>query len=207
MRGQLAETLSRIANVKTAFRSQADDDLAKSRGDLAVLVENIKSAEDRVRRTDLQAPLHGIINKINLTTIGAVVQPAANLIEIVPLEDTLLVEGRIRPQDIAFIRPGQDARVKITAYDSSVYGSLKGKVERISADTIVDDKPDRNERRETFYRVVVRTEKNHLGTDEHQLPIIPGMVTTVEVLTGAKSVLDYMIRPARLLRDEALREH
>ena len=207
MRGQLAETLSRIANVKTAFRSQADDDLAKSRGDLAVLVENIKSAEDRVRRTDLQAPLHGIVNKINLTTIGAVVQPAANLIEIVPLEDTLLVEGRIRPQDIAFIRPGQDARVKITAYDSSVYGSLKGKVERISADTIVDDKPDRNERRETFYRVIVRTDTNHLGTDEHQLPIIPGMVTTVEVLTGAKSVLDYMIRPARLLRDEALREH
>ena len=207
MRGQLAETLSRIANVKTAFRSQADDDLAKSRGDLAVLVENIKSAEDRVRRTDLQAPLHGIVNKINLTTIGAVVQPAANLIEIVPLEDTLLVEGRIRPQDIAFIRPGQDARVKITAYDSSVYGSLKGKVERISADTIVDDKPDRNERRETFYQVIVRTDTNHLGTDEHQLPIIPGMVTTVEVLTGAKSVLDYMIRPARLLRDEALREH
>jgi adhesin transport system membrane fusion protein len=207
MRGQLAETLSRIANVKTAFRSQADDDLAKSRGDLAVLVENIKSAEDRFRRTDLQAPLHGIVNKINLTTIGAVVQPAANLIEIVPLEDTLLVEGRIRPQDIAFIRPGQDARVKITAYDSSVYGSLKGKVERISADTIVDDKPDRNERRETFYRVIVRTDTNHLGTDEHQLPIIPGMVTTVEVLTGAKSVLDYMIRPARLLRDEALREH
>ena len=207
MRGQLAETLSRIANVKTAFRSQADDDLAKSRGDLAVLVENIKSAEDRVRRTDLQAPLHGIVNKINLTTIGAVVQPAANLIEIVPLEDTLLVEGRIRPQDIAFIRPGQDARVKITAYNSSVYGSLKGKVERISADTIVDDKPDRNERRETFYRVIVRTDTNHLGTDEHQLPIIPGMVTTVEVLTGAKSVLDYMIKPARLLRDEALREH
>ena len=206
MRGQLAETLSRIANVKTAFRSQADDDLAKSRGDLAVLVENIKSAEDRVRRTDLQAPLHGIVNKINLTTIGAVVQPAANLIEIVPLEDTLLVEGRIRPQDIAFIRPGQDARVKITAYNSSVYGSLKGKVERISADTIVDDKPDRNERRETFYQVIVRTDTNHLGTDEHQLPIIPGMVTTVEVLTGAKSVLDYMIKPARLLRDEALRE-
>jgi adhesin transport system membrane fusion protein len=206
MRGQLAETQSRIVNVKTAFRSQADDDLAKSKADLAVLDENIKSAEDRVRRTDLQAPVHGIVNKINLTTIGAVVQPAANLMEIVPLEDTLLVEGRIRPQDIAFIRPGQDARVKITAYDSSVYGSLKGKVERISADTIVDDKPDRNERRETFYRVVVRTDKNHLGTDEHQLPIIPGMVTTVEVLTGEKSVLEYMVKPARLLRDEALRE-
>jgi adhesin transport system membrane fusion protein len=206
MRGQLAETQSRIANVKTAFRSQADDDLAKSRGDLAVLDENIKSAQDRVRRTELQAPLLGIVNKINLTTIGAVVQPAASLMEIVPLEDTLLVEGRIRPQDIAFIRPGQDARVKISAYDSSVYGSLKGKVERISADTIFDDKPERGDKRETFYRVVVRTDKNHLGIGEKQLPIIPGMITTVEVLTGEKSVLDYMVKPARLLRDEALRE-
>jgi len=206
-RGQLAETQSRMANVKTAFQSQADEDLAKSKGDLAVLEENIKSAQDRVRRTELQAPVYGIVNKINQTTIGAVVQPAASLIEIVPLDDTLLVEGRIRPQDIAFIRPGQDAVVKITAYDSSVYGSLKGKVERISADTIIDEKaPDKNERQDTFYRVIVRTDKNHLGTTEHPLPIIPGMVTTVEVLTGEKSVLDYLIKPARLLREEALRE-
>jgi adhesin transport system membrane fusion protein len=126
--------------------------------------------------------------------------------EIVPLDDTLLVEGRIRPQDIAFIRPQQAAVVKITAYDSSVYGSLKGKVERISADTIIDEKAERTERQETFYRVVVRTEKNQLGTVEHPLPIIPGMIATVEVLTGEKSVLDYILKPARLLRDEALRE-
>jgi adhesin transport system membrane fusion protein len=205
-RGQLAETLSRIENVKTAFRSQADEDLAKSKGDLAVLDENIKSAQDRVRRTELQAPVYGIVNKINLTTIGAVVQPAQNLVEIVPLEDTLLVEGRIRPQDIAFIRSGQDAVVKVTAYDSSVYGSLKGKVERVSADTIVDEKLERD-KRETFYRVIVRTEKNHLGTAERPLPIIPGMVATVEVLTGEKSVLDYLLKPARTLREEALREH
>ena len=204
-RGQLAETQSRIENVKTAFRSQADEDLAKSRGDLAVLDENIKSAQDRVRRTELQAPAYGIVNKINLTTIGAVVQPAANLVEIVPLEDTLLVEGRIRPQDIAFIRAGQDAVVKVTAYDSQVYGSLKGKVERIGADTIVDEKADRD-KRETFYRVIVRTEKSQLGTTEHPLPIIPGMVTTVEILTGEKSVLDYLLKPARTLREEALRE-
>ena len=104
MRGQLAETQARKVNVKTAFRSQADEDLAKSRGDLAVLEENIKSAQDRVRRADLKSPVYGIVNKINVTTIGAVVQPGASLMEIVPLEDTLLVEGRIRPQDIAFIR-------------------------------------------------------------------------------------------------------
>lgn len=206
MKGQLAEAQSKIANITASFRSQADEDLAKSRGDLAVLDENIKSAQDRVRRTDLKAPVHGIVNKLNVSTIGAVVAPGANLMDIVPLDDTLLVESRIRPQDIAFIRPDQDAVVKISAYDSSVYGSLKGKVERISADTIVDDRAEKNERQETFYRVMVRTDKNHLGSEQHPLPIIPGMVTTVEVLTGEKSVLDYIVKPARLLRDEALRE-
>src|ERR1700720_4402129 len=169
MRGQLAEAQSKIANITASFRSQADEDLAKSRGDLAVLDENIKSAQDRVRRTDLKAPVHGIVNKLNVTTVGAVVQPGANVMDIVPLDDSLLVEGRIRPQDIAFIRPNQDAVVKVSAYDSSVYGSLKGKVERISADTIVDDK-EKTERPETFYRVMVRTDKNHLGTAENPLP-------------------------------------
>lgn len=206
LRGQLAEVQSRISTATTAFRSQADEDLAKSKGDLAVLDENIRSAQDRVRRTDLKSPVHGIINKVNITTIGAVVQPGVSLIEIVPLDDKLHVEGRIRPQDIAFIRPGQEAVVKITAYDSSVYGSLKGAVERVSADTIIDEKGDKTERGETFYRVIVRTEKNYLGPVEHPLPIIPGMVGTVEITTGAKSVLSYIAKPIRLLQDEALRE-
>jgi len=206
MRGHLAEAKSKIINIRTGFRSQADEDLAKSRGDLAVLDENIKSARDRVRRAELKSPVYGIVNKLNVTTIGAVVQPGASLMDIVPLDDTLLVEGRIRPQDIAFIRPEQDAVVKITAYDSSVYGSLKGKVERISADTIVDEKAERAERQETFYRVVVRTDKNYLGASERPLPIIPGMVATVEVLTGRKSVLDYILKPPRLMVEEAMRE-
>ena len=170
------------------------------------LDETIKSAEDRVRRTELRSPVYGIINKINVTTVGAVVQPGANLMDIVPLDDTLLVEGRLRPQDIAFIRPGQDAVVKLTAYDSSVFGSLKGKVERISADTIIDDKSKTGDKPESFYRVMVRTDKNYLGTQENPLPIIPGMVATVEVLTGKKSVLDYLVKPARMLGDEAFRE-
>lgn len=207
MKGQLAEAQAKITSITASFRSQADEDLAKSRSDLAVLDENIKSAQDRVRRTDLRSPVHGIVNKLNVSTVGAVLQPGANVMDIVPLDDSLLVEGRIRPQDIAFIRPNQDAVVKVTAYDSSVYGTLKGKVERISADTIVDDKAEKSERQETFYRVMVRTEKNHLGTEANPLPIIPGMVTTVEIQTGKKSVLDYLIKPARILRSEALREH
>ncbi len=199
----IAEARSRIANARAAFRAQAEEDLAKSKGDLAVLEETSKSAQDRVFRAELRSPVHGIINKINVTTVGAVVQPGANLMDIVPLDDSLLVEGRIRPQDIAFVRPDQEAVVKLTAYDSSVYGSLKGKVERISADAISDEKIDKGE---TFYRVMVRTDKNHLGTADHQLPIIPGMVATVEILTGEKSVLDYLLKPARVLRDEAMRE-
>jgi adhesin transport system membrane fusion protein len=175
-------------------------------GQIAVFDETIKSAEDRVRRTELRSPVYGIINRINVTTVGAVVQPGANLMDIVPLDDTLLVEGRLRPQDIAFIRPGQDAVVKLTAYDSSVFGSLKGKVERISADTIIDDKSKTGDKPESFYRVMVRTDKNYLGTQDNPLPIIPGMVATVEVLTGKKSVLDYLVKPARMLGDEAFRE-
>jgi adhesin transport system membrane fusion protein len=206
MRGQLAEVESRIDNTNASFRSQAEEDLAKSRGELAILDQTIKSAEDRVRRADLRSPVNGVVNKLNVTTVGAVVPPGGNVMDIVPLDDTLLVEGRIRPQDIAFIRPQQDAIVKLTAYDSSVFGSLKGKVERISADTIVDEKSKAAGRNDTFYRVIIRTEENHLGTKENPLPIIPGMVATVEVLTGRKSVLDYIVKPARLLRDEALRE-
>ena len=108
-KGQLAEAQSRIDNIKAAFRSQAEEDLAKSRGDLAVLDQTIKSARDRVRRAELRAPVNGIVNKLNVTTVGAVVPPGGNMMDIVPLDDTLLVEGRIRPQDIAFIRPQQDA--------------------------------------------------------------------------------------------------
>jgi membrane fusion protein, adhesin transport system len=205
-KGQLAEVQSRIDNIRTAYRSQAEEDLAKSRGDLAVFDQTIKTAQDRVRRAELRAPVNGIVNKLNVTTVGAVIPSGGNMMDIVPLDDTLLVEGRIRPQDIAFIRPQQSAVVKLTAYDSSVFGSLEGKVERISADTLADDRPERGEKSETSYRVMIRTDKNHLGTDDQPLPILPGMLATVEVLTGKKTVLDYLLKPARMLRYEALRE-
>jgi membrane fusion protein, adhesin transport system len=180
--------------------------VADANGQLAITEEALKNARDQLRRTVLTAPVYGIVNKINVTTIGAVVQPGADIMDIVPLDDTLLVEARVRPQDIAFIHPDQDASVKFTAYDSNVYGSLKAKVERISADTI-DETAAKGERPQTFYRVIVRTDKNYLGSKENPLPIIPGMVATVEIKTGHRTVLDYLIKPARLLRAEALREH
>ncbi|MCZ8374113.1 MAG: HlyD family type I secretion periplasmic adaptor subunit [Beijerinckiaceae bacterium] len=196
----ILEAQARRDSVTSTFRAASEEELAKVQADLAVVEETIRAAQDRVRRTDLRAPVHGIVNKISVTTIGAVVQPGQAVMDIVPMEDNLLVEANIRPADIAFIRPGQDAIVKITAYDPTVYGSLQGKVERISANTIT------NEQREVAYRVMIRTARSHLGPDAAQLPIIPGMVGSVEILTGRKSVLDYVLRPIRKVFSEALRE-
>ena len=198
--GAVKEAEARKESALVSFRTSAEEDLTKTRSDLAILDETLRAAEDRVRRTELRAPVRGIVNRLHTNTIGAVVQPAGPLIDIVPLDDTLLVEAQIRPQDIGFIRPQQDAVVKITAYDSSIFGSLNGKVERISADTSTDQRGD------PFYRVIVRTDKSNLDRSGDSLPIIPGMVAQVEILTGRKSVLSYLLKPARLLRDEALRE-
>jgi len=196
----ITEAEARMLNAVTSFKSEARERLVAARGELAVVVESVKAARDRVVRTALRAPVRGVVNKLNVTTIGAVVQPGQQLIEIVPLDDTLLIEAQVRPQDVAFIRPDLDASVKLTAYDYSIFGSLPGKVERISADTITD------ERGESFYRVIVRTERNYLTARDKKLPIIPGMVATVDVLTGQKTVLDYLLKPVTRVRTEALRE-
>ena len=162
--------------------------------------EKIRSAQHRVTRAALRSPTRGIINALNVTTVGAVVNSGQALVEIVPYDDTLLIEARIRPQDVAFIRPDQEASVKLTAYDYSIYGTLDGKVERISADTTVDDQG------EAFYRIVVRTGENVVLFNGEAVPILPGMVATVDVRTGRKTVLDYLLKPIRKARHEALRE-
>ncbi len=194
------EARERSGSAVATFVSEASQQLAESRGELAVIEETLRGAADKVRRTELVSPVKGIINKLNITTIGAVVQPAADLVEIVPLEDTLLIEARIRPKDVAFLHPGQKAQVKITAYDFSVYGGLEGSLERISADTTEDEEGNR------FFRVMIRTDKNYLGSDTEPLPIIPGMVASIDILTGQKTVLDYILKPIKKVRDEALRE-
>jgi adhesin transport system membrane fusion protein len=196
----MGEIKSRIANARAVFQSEVRERLAPARGELAIVDESIKAAKDRVVRTQLKAPVRGIVNKLNITTIGAVVQPGQDIFEIVPLDDTLLIEADVRPQDVAFIRPQQKASIKLTAYDYLIYGTLDGHVERISPDTITD------ERGETFYRVIVRTDQSHIGKPEKQLPIIPGMVAKVDIQTGKKTVFDYLIKPIRRVRNEAMRE-
>jgi adhesin transport system membrane fusion protein len=215
LKGQIATAAQTIPRLESAiteaerqieeqvltFRQNARAELNQKAAELAVTTETMKSATDKVARSDLRAPVDGIVNRLHVTTVGGVVKAGEDLVEIVPLEDTLLVEARVRPADIAFIHPNQDAVVKITAYDFSIYGGLPGKVERISADTVFDE-----ESRERFYTVTVRTDKASLGKGNVDLPIIPGMVASVDILTGKKSVLDYLLKPILKARYEALRE-
>jgi adhesin transport system membrane fusion protein len=135
-----------------------------------------------------------------VTTVGGVIQPGMELMEIVPLEGNLLVEAHVRPADIAFLRPDQDAQVKLTAYDFAVYGGLPAKLEHISADTITDENGD------SFYLIKVRTERSYLGPEDNPLRIIPGMTAVVDILTGEKSILDYLLKPVLRAKERALRE-
>lgn len=196
----IAETAARRDAAVQKFRASAQEEYAKTLGEIAVLDESLRAAEDRVRRTVLRAPVNGIVNAIPVTTIGAVVQPGKNIIEIVPVDDSLLIEARVKPQDIAFVAANQPASVKITAFDYTIYGDMKGNVVRVGADTKFDDKGN------PYYEVIVRTGANTLGPPERPLQIIPGMVTRVDIQTGRKTVLQYLMRPLSRMRTEALRE-
>jgi adhesin transport system membrane fusion protein len=137
---------------------------------------------------------------VTINTVGGVIQPGMDLVKIVPFEDQLLIEARVRPSDIAFLFPGQDAKVKLTAYDFATYGALDGKLESISPDTIVDERGD------SYYRIRVRTDRSFLGTEAEPLEILPGMVAQVDIITGKKTVLDYLLKPIIKARENALRE-
>lgn len=185
---------------RLSFRSDAIKELNEARTELSKITSTSKAIDDRVSRTTVISPVHGVIKQLKVNTIGGVVQPGSDLVEVVPLEDSLLIEARIRPQDVAFLHPGQKAMVKFTAYDYTIYGGLRAGLELISADTITDEEG------KSYYLIQVRTEKSHLGKDNHPLLIIPGMVATVDIITGEKSVLDYLLKPVLKARQEAMRE-
>jgi adhesin transport system membrane fusion protein len=196
----ISEIKSKMEESELAFRSEAFKELNQTRPELQKITASHVAIEDRVSRTTVQSPVYGIIKQLKVNTIGGVVQPGSDLLEIVPLENNLLIEAKVRPQDVAFLRPGQKAMVKFSAYDYTIYGGLKAQLELISADTITDDEGN------SFYLIQVRTDKNHLGSSEHPLLIIPGMIATVDIITGEKSVLDYLLKPVLKARTEALRE-
>ena len=196
----VAETEDRVDNARSRFRSEAFREMSALQSELNGITEVIAAGQDRVSRTEVRSPVRGTIKELKFNTIGGVIQPGDPIVEITPLDDTLLVEARVRPADIAFLRPDLPAMVKITAYDFSIFGGLEGRVEQISADTITD------ERGESFYRVRVRTDETSLGTPDKPLEIIPGMTAQIDVITGEKTVLDYLMKPILKARDEALRE-
>ena len=184
------------------YRSDIATELNKRRAEADSLAATATAGKDKVSRTEVRSPVRGTVKQIYQNTIGGVIKPGENIMEIVPLDDTLLIEARIRPADIAFLRPGQPAIIKITAYDYSIYGGLKAKLVHISADTIRDEE----KKGESYYRIQLRSAENALVHNGQSLPIIPGMTATVEILTGKKSVLDYLLKPILKAQERALRE-
>lgn len=199
---EVAQLDGQLRTLVTTAARESMESYHRDRAELDALVLALVRDKDRLDRTLIHAPVRGTINKIYINTVGRVIGSGVDIMEIVPSDDTLLVEANIRPGDIAFVRPGQDATVKITAYDFAVYGSLRGKLEHIGADTIT------NKEGESFYPIKVRTNQASLGKDRYgkELSIMPGMVTEVDILTGRKTVLTYLLRPINRARERALRE-
>ncbi|MCL1962088.1 MAG: HlyD family efflux transporter periplasmic adaptor subunit [Desulfovibrionaceae bacterium] len=202
LRQKAADLNTRLSATRNQYYVALKDEYGKVTGELGPLIQVEAGRADKLNRTVINAPARGIVKDISTTTTGGVIAPGGLLMEIVPLEDQLLIEAHISPRDIAFIHAGQKANIKITAYDSSIYGTLDGSVETISPDTITDDV----DRRVHYYRVYIRTQRSYLETsDGKQHPIMPGMVVTAEIRTGTKTVFDYLIKPLHKAA-EALRE-
>ena len=193
----ISEAQRRIEEVTLSSRNQMSAELSDTMSRLSALTESGKALEDRVLKADVKSPVRGTVKRVLVNTVGGVVQPGKELIEIVPLDEALILEAQVTPRDIAFLRPGLDAMVKFTAYDFSIYGGLEAVVENISADSVVDQKGN------AFYIVRLRTKKPTLGEN---LPIIPGMVAQVDILTGKKSVLSYLLKPVLRAKANALSE-
>ena len=201
-RAGVAEARSSLAQIRQEWRSQAANELAAAQGELSARQRALPALADRVDRTIVRAPLPGLVNRVLVTTRGGSVSPGAPLVEIVPSEESLLVEARVRPDDIAFVRLGQNARVAITAYDRAIYGVLEGSVVGISPDAVLEERTG-----ETYYVVRVRTNENVLrGADGRPMPIGPGMVAEVDLLGEKRSILQYLLSPITRLGETALRE-
>jgi adhesin transport system membrane fusion protein len=197
VQSSILEASRKIEEVTLTSRNQMSGELSETMGKLAAMSESGKTLADKVLKADVKSPMRGIVKRLLVNTLGAVVQPGKELVEVVPLDDALILEVQIAPKDIGFLRPDQQATVKFTAYDYSIYGGLTADVINIGADSVVDEKGN------AFYHVRVRTHKPSLGPG---LPIIPGMVAQVDILTGKKTVLSYLLKPVLRARANALTE-
>ena len=199
----ISESNNRISEKLNTFRAEASDGLQKTSSMINRFEARLVGDEDKVAKTTIISPVDGIIKQLNFNTIGGVVQSGMDLVEIVPQSDILLVEAKIDPKDIAFINPSQKAIVKITAYDFSIYGGLEGKIVEISADSIVDKESKDGK---SYYRIIVKTDKNFLERNGNKLPIIPGMIASVDIITGKKTILDFLLKPILKVKQNSLHE-
>jgi len=200
LKSVIKEAQSTKLEAEQKFRNEARQELNSVLAKLSQLQSTKLALEDRVRRTNIASPVNGTISELLVSTIGEVVQPGSDIVKIVPMDDSLVLETKILPADIGFLTPGLKAKVKFTAYDFAIYGGLEGVVEKISADTI------QNEEGDSFYIARIKTDKNTLGTEENPLPLLPGMMATVDVIVGKHTVLDYLLKPIIKAQELALRE-
>lgn len=202
LKQKVLELSAKVDQHRSEYSVGAKEELSKVMMELEPLRKNWDGRADKLKRTALNSPVRGVVKDITVRTIGGVVAPGGTLMEIVPIEDRLLIEAELSPRDVAFIRPGQDAVVKLTAYDSAIYGTLPAKVDRVSPDTI----EDKQNRGPPNYRIYVRTENAYLMTrDGVHHPIMPGMIATTEIRTGRKTIMSYLLKPLNKA-GEALRE-
>ena len=194
----VSEANRKIQEIELTFRNVARSELSEVNAKLSTLSEGSAALEDRVKQTEIRSPVNGTVKQLKVNTVGGVVQPGKDVIELVPSDDALLLEAKVLPRDIAFLRPGQKALVKFTAYDFAVYGGLEATLEQIGADSVVDEKGN------AYFVVRVRTLSNTIG--QQKLPIIPGMVAEVDILTGKKTVLSYLLKPILRAKAKALTE-
>ncbi|MBW6489537.1 HlyD family type I secretion periplasmic adaptor subunit, partial [Sulfurimonas sp.] len=195
------EQRNNILEVQFKFRNIAKEKFNEIKAEMSRIESAIIAREDKVKRTFVRSPVDGTIKQLLVNTVGGVLKPGMNIIEVVPTQDNLLIEAKIRPADIAFLFPGQRAIVKFSAYDFAIYGSLRGTLTHISADTIYDEAS-----RQNYYLVRIKTDKNHLGEEEHKLNIMVGMTADVDIITGKKTVLDYILKPILRARENVLSE-
>ena len=197
----VSEALSQANEAQFSFRQEALNERSQVATKIAVNEESLRGARGRLGRMELRSPVDGIVNDVQVTTIGGFVQAGQKILEVVPMGDKLLVETRVKPSDIAFIKVGDKAMVKVTAYDFSIYGGLQGRVVQISADSIYDEVE-----KEAYFNVIVETERSFLTSAGRRLPITPGMMTDTQIITGRKSILSYLLKPVLKARSDALRE-
>lgn len=195
------EATAQLSEARFDFRQQALNERSEVATRMAINQETMRGAQARLERNELRAPATGYVNDMKVTTVGGFVNPGEMLMQVVPVGDRLLVEARVAPKDIAFIKVGDQANVKVTAYDFSIYGGLAGKVRSISADSIYDEVE-----RQAYYVVLVETDRAYLVNNAKRLPIMPGMICDVEIITGSRSVLSYLLKPVAKAFDQALTE-